>query len=318
MSLFSHSVIRHIYNFTIITAVWFTQNFQKCEIFDVCVFYSFVFLDQLLPDLDQVLALVEFLNCLLHSFKAEDQGSDIVQWPRSCCCSDNDLYSISSSKMLVVRGASTFCLCSVCVWFVSLTLVHAVSTAHFIADTNLFCDSIPYFVHTISIVETLEDAVATNHDKIEVVLYFERGDVRFTNDYIWVATVLGPFGFNVTKCFRNTKPSREHSKRSLHVHVFLTWLSRSLRKCLRSIYLAACSLDSDLFKFIVRLVISREDANLLSWVNAHEGSRVANIDNIDHIIYYHDHIRTRPWSFWTNVLSQIYRLGSCLSLLNEC
>lgn len=57
--------------------------------------------------------------------------------------------------------------------FVSFAFGFAVSVAHFVRNVNLFCNRTPNLVDAVSIVQTLEDAVATDHDEVKVVLDFE-------------------------------------------------------------------------------------------------------------------------------------------------
>ena len=90
-----------------------------------------------------------------------------------------------------------------------------------------------------------------------MVLHLEALDIRFADDDVGVATKLWSLGFNVSEGLGYAKSTREDSQWALHVQVLLSGHGSSFGESLGSVDLASCSLDSDLLKFIVWLVISR-------------------------------------------------------------
>lgn len=103
--------------------------------------------------------------------------------------------------MLVVDGgvaASFVCFLLACL-FVSFSLCFS-GVSHFVCGVYLFSYSIPDCVNTITIIQAFEDAIATDHDEVEVVLDLERLDVWFTHDDVWVASVLWTLRFDVAEC----------------------------------------------------------------------------------------------------------------------
>ena len=131
------------------------------------------------------------------------------------------------------------------------------STSHFVRNVDLLCYLIPDFIYAVSVIESFKDSITTNHDEVEVVLDFESGDIRFTNNHIGVATVLWALCFYVSEGLGYAQSARKYSQWSLDVQILFSWMCCSLGKSLSSINLASSCLDTDFFEFIVRLVISR-------------------------------------------------------------
>lgn len=86
---------------------------------------------------------------------------------------------------------------------------------------------------------------------------------------------------------------------------------------LSSVNLATSSLYADFFELIIRFVISREDANLISCVNRHNCSRVTDVDYINHVVNYHNDSSTGAGALRTNGLACHQVLGTGLCLFNQ-
>lgn len=201
--------------------------------------------------------------------------------------------------------------------FVSLTSFVSFTGSHLIWDRNLFSNPVPNSINAVPIVKSLKDSVTTYHNEIKVVLNFKAFDVWITNNDIWVTTITRSLCFNISKSFGNRESSWENSQWTLDVEIFLSWGCSCFGKGLSPVNLSSSSLDSDLFQLIIRLVISWENSDLSSCINGHHSSWVSHIDNVNHFIDYHDHVRTRSWPLWANILPCHEVLGSCLCLLNK-
>jgi hypothetical protein len=97
----------------------------------------------------------------------------------------------------------------------------SVTNVHFVGDADLFGDRIPDLIDAVSIVQPLEDAVASDHNEVEVVLNLERLDVGVAHDNVGIAAVLRSFGLDVSKRLADTESSRKNSKRSLNIHILI-------------------------------------------------------------------------------------------------
>ena len=136
------------------------------------------------------------------------------------------------------------------------SLVCAFAVTHFILDVDLFRAVVPNTVNAISIIKSLEYAVAADHYIIKIVLHLKTFDIWITNNYVWIATISWSFRFDITKCLGNGEPSWEHSERSLYVEIFLARVSCRLSKRLRPVNLTTRRLDTDLLELIVWLVVA--------------------------------------------------------------
>lgn len=200
---------------------------------------------------------------------------------------------------------------------VSASPLESVSVEHSVGDADLFGDAVPDHVDAVSVVEAFEDAVAANHDEVEVVLHFEALDVWLAHDHVRVSSVSGSLGFDVSESLRHRQSPWKYSQRPLHIEVFLSWCGGGLGKCLGPVNLAPCCLDSDLLQFVIRLVVSGQNSNLGSSVDGHDGPRVAHIDHVNHLVDHHHHVRTRSRPLRTHILTTHHVLSSSLSLLHQ-
>lgn len=64
---------------------------------------------------------------------------------------------------------------------------------------DLIFDSVPDGIDALLVVEPLEDAVAADHEKVEVILQLEYLDLWLADDDILISTILGAFCLNVAK-----------------------------------------------------------------------------------------------------------------------
>ena len=191
------------------------------------------------------------------------------------------------------------------------------TAADFVTCWNLLCYSVPDFVNAISVVKSFKYAITADHDEIEVVLHFERGDIWIAHNYVGISSILRSFGFNVSECFADGETTWKNTQRPLHVQVFLAWMRGSFGKRLRSVNLPTGSLDSDFLEFIIWLVVSAENADLSSGVDTHQGSRVTHVDDVDHVVDDHHYVCTRARSLRSYVLTRHHSLSTCLCLLNK-
>lgn len=160
--------------------------------------------------------------------------------------------SVGSRSLLVVALAS---------------LVGAFAATHLVRNVDLLRDTVPDGVDAVTIVESFENAIAADHDEVEVVLHLEAFDVWLADDDVRVATVPRPLGFDVAKGLRHREATGEHAQRTLHVQVLLAWVSSRLRERLRAVDLATGRLNSYFLQFIVGLVIATQHTNLLTSID---------------------------------------------------
>jgi len=171
----------------------------------------------------------------------------------------------------LASNSAVVCNCSLFA-FISLTLALTSSVAHLVCNINLLGDGVPYLIYAVSVIKSFKNAITTDHDEVEIILYSERFDVWVTDDDIWVATVLGSFGFDVAKGLAHTQTTREDTEGPLNIHVLLTWVSSCLCKSLGPVDLTSSSLNPNLLQLIIWLVISTQNSNLTAGINAHHCS----------------------------------------------
>ena len=229
------------------------------------------------------------------------------------------MFVVLTVSIWTLRFASTVLSVCVCVGslfgFVPFTSFVCFSGSHLVWYCDLLGNPIPDGINTVPIVQSLKDTIATYHDEIKVVLNFEALNVWIADNNIWISTIARSFGFDVSECFGNRESSWEYSQGSLHIEVFLTWAGCCFSKSLGSVNLSSRCLDSYLFKFVVRLMISWEDSDLCSCINGHHSSWVSNIDDVYHVINDHDNICTGPRSLRSDILASHQVLSPSLCLL---
>ena len=86
---------------------------------------------------------------------------------------------------------------------VPLSTFESFSPANLVGDTDLFVDTLPAHVDTVSVVKSLKDSVAADHDKIEVILHLEALDIWLTNNNIRVSTIPRSLCLNVSESLGN-------------------------------------------------------------------------------------------------------------------
>lgn len=167
----------------------------------VRVLDALAFDGQLLADLLQVGgARVQFLDRPLQALEAQDQRGDVVQRSTGGGSSDYDLNAVGCCLVLVVLAHSAILSlfprvggrvpggASLLVVVALATLVGPFSAAHLEREVDLLGYSVPYRVNTVPVVEALEDAVAADHDEVEIVLNFEALDVGVADNHVWIAS----------------------------------------------------------------------------------------------------------------------------------
>lgn len=118
----------------------------------------------------------------------------------------------SSILALLSRVRGRVSGCSSLLVVVSLAaLVGAFASAHLQREVDLFRYSVPDRVHAVPVREALENTVAANHDKVEIVLNLEALDVWIADDYVRVASETGAFGLNISECLGYRESTWENS-----------------------------------------------------------------------------------------------------------
>jgi len=120
----------------------------------------------------------------------------------------------------------------------------------------LLGDAVPHGVDDVAIVEPLEDAVAANHEEVEVVLDLERLYLGVAHNHVGVSAVPRLLGLDVSESAGHRKTAWKAPQRSLNVQVLFVWRLRGFGKSLCSIDLTSSCLNSDFLLLIVRLVVS--------------------------------------------------------------
>jgi len=213
----------------------------------------------------EILPGVKFLYRLFQSLEPQDQGCDVVKRPAGSSRPDYYFHTVSRGLVLIVLTSAllrlvqfigeTICL-GLLLGLVALASLEGITDSHLVLCVNLLRDALPDGVDAIAVVESLEDAVATDHDEVEVFLHLEALDIGVTHNYIRVSTVFGSLGFDVAEGLRYGEAAGENAEGTLHVQILLSWVGCSLGKCLCSINLSASSLNSDFLHLIIGLVIS--------------------------------------------------------------
>jgi len=209
--------------------------FQEGKVLVVRVLDALSLQGQLLADLLKVGgSRIEFLDRPLQALEAQNEGRDVVKGSARSCSSDYDLNAIGRGLVLVVlahaailalfpRVRCGISCCSSLLVVVSLAaLVGSFAAAHLEREVNLFGYSVPDSVDAVSVREALENAIAANHDEVEVVLHFEAFDVGVADDDVGVAAEAWAFGLNVSEGLGYRETTRKYSQRSLDVEILLS------------------------------------------------------------------------------------------------
>jgi len=171
------------------------------------------FNSKLLADLLQICgAGVQLLYGPLDALETQNERSDVVKRSTGSGSPNDDFNTICSGLVLIVLASTAIlalftsvrrCVSSSSSLLVVISLasfVGAFTAAHLQRDVDLFSYSVPNGVHAVSVVQPLKDSIATNHDEVEVILYFEAFDVRVAHNDVGIATKAWPLGFNVSEC----------------------------------------------------------------------------------------------------------------------
>ena len=145
--------------------------------------------------------------------------------------------------------------------FISFASFVSFSLSHFSLNLDLISNLVPDTVNTITIGQSFENAVTTDHYVVEIVLDFKTLNIWVAHYNVGVAAVARTLGFNISEGLRHREPSWEYSQWTLDVQIFVAWVRGCFRKCLSSIYLSSGGLDPNLFEFVIRFVISSEHAD---------------------------------------------------------
>jgi hypothetical protein len=117
-------------------------------------------------------------------------------------------------------------------------------------------------------------------------LYLEGLDIRLCYHYIWIASILWVFCFNVSKCSGHRESSWKHSMRSKKSVVsHLSVLARYLCLRLSLVNLSTSFNDSLLFRIFIWSVVLRKSDCRQSSTGWKDWSRISNIYNIASITW---------------------------------
>lgn len=242
--------------------------------------------------------MVQLLDGAFQPLQAKNKRGDVVERPAGCRTADDDLDAVRCGLVLVVLAGARLLLVPIvlCVHhrgialalLVAFATLQGVTAADFVGNLYLLVDTLPDCVDAVAVGQALENAVATDHDEVEVVLNAEALDIGLANDYVRVASVTRPLGLDIAECFRNRESPREDSERTLDVQVLLARVRGCLCEGLSPIDLAAGGLDADLLKLVVRLVVPGQHADLVSSIYGHDSAGVADVDDVDHFVDNHD------------------------------
>lgn len=209
-------------------------------------------------------------------------------------------------------------LASICeLLWVSLDVLHLGRQSVERLGAGLLGDAFPHGVDHVAIVQSLEDAVAANHEEVEVVLDLERLDLRIAHNHVGVSAVPRLLGLDVSESAGHRKTAWKAAQRPLNIQVLFVWRLCGFGKSLCSIDLSSSCLNSDFLLFVVRLVVSRAHSNLRPRIQRHNAPTVSNVDHVSHVVNdYHD-CRTRAGTLRSNVLLGHLYLGALLGHLNQ-
>lgn len=310
------------------TSLWL-HDFQEGEVLVIGVLDALSFEGKLLADLLQVGgARVQPLDRPLQALKTQDEGCDVVEGSAGGGSPDDDLDAIGRCLVLVVLAHSSVLALlprvrggissgSLLVIVSLAALVGSLAAAHFEREVDLFSYSVPDGVDAVSVVEALENAIAADHDEVEVVLDLEALDVGVADNHVRVAAEPRPLGLNVPEGLRDREAAWEDPQRTLHIEILLPRALGGFGKGLRSIYLSAGCLNSDLLELVVWLVVSGEHADLRASVDGHDGPGVAYVDDENRLIDNHDDGGAGAGPLGAHGLSCHQVLGPGLGLLDE-
>lgn len=74
---------------------------------------------------------------------------------------------------------------------------------------DLLVDAVPDRLNAVLVVEALEDAVAADHEKVEILLQLENTDLWIANNNVWIASIAHALCFDVAKSPRDRKQARK-------------------------------------------------------------------------------------------------------------
>lgn len=194
-------------------ALFRLHDFKEGEVLKISVLDTLVLDCQLLAYLLQVLATVQLLNCSLEALKPKNERGNVVEGSAGSRSPNNDLHTIGSCLVLVVLAAASHArldslpVCTLgailavglTALAVTLSTLEGLSSADLVGDADLFVDSVPTHVDAVSVVKPFKDAVAADHDEVEVVLHLETLDIRLAHNHIGIATIAWSLGFDVSE-----------------------------------------------------------------------------------------------------------------------
>ena len=208
-----------------------------------------------------------------------------------------------SAFVFTVFGIRSCILDSTFFALITLATLVGVTLSHFILDLYLVSYLLPYRVYTVTICESFKYTITSNHDEIKVVLDLESFDIWVTDDYIWVSTISGAFGLDITEGLWDRESAWEDPQWSLNVQVLLTRVCCRFGESLSPVDFATCGLDPDLLEFVIWLMVTWKNTNLGASIDRHHRSWITNVDYVYHIVDNHYNCCTWPRSLWSHILT---------------
>ena len=75
----------------------------------------------------------------------------------------------------------------------------------------LFLGTLPCSLDDCNILKLIEDTITAKHYEVVILLDLETLDIWSGNHHLWIASVFGPLGLNITKSPRHRESSWEYS-----------------------------------------------------------------------------------------------------------
>lgn len=144
----------------------------------------------------------------------------------------------------------------------------------------------PCTIYAFPVWKFIKYSITTQKNEIMVFLNFEGLDVWYSNNYIWISTILLVLCLDVSKSPWDWKSTWKYSVRTHQVRTLNSNSSKwgNLRHSLCLINFATILLNSHLLKFIIRSMVSWQGIYFIPSLGTHNRSWITNISNIGHLI----------------------------------
>ena len=170
----------------------------------------------------------------------------------------------------------------------------------------MLSDYTPNDFSKVLVAELIEDAIAANYNKVQVVSSVSNiGNIRVTDNDSFHSTKVWIFRLYISESARNRESSRSYSVRTYERIVFFLFtlmyelvyidllnywcLISSLKYCLWLIYLSSVPNNPLIFRWLHGFVIFGKRSYLMSMWFSHDSSTVSHIYYVDVLVYTHNH-----------------------------